>query len=310
MDHLIFAALTDTHTMSNSGNFNKRSGYDIPSNLPTEVEQDGEHAIETQTTTFHTNIGQNYSERHPLVTGGSHVYGQHPSIFRKDNNDIVPEISNIYDGYKSEAKRLETFYDWPSNAPVRKEDLARNGFIYMHAADRAQCIFCRGVLSSWESGDIVENEHKKHCPECPFAYGYECGNIPLPRTLGITLHRYSSNSSPQPQFYLPNQTQSFNTTVKIPVQSSHGERSHPNDSLNRPDSRPYNLSSLGSLSSLPSVPSGQSLVPGTAEVTTNEPKYRDWGDEYKRVRSFKGWPTQMSQTPLDLANAGLLYMGK
>ncbi|XP_052238247.1 E3 ubiquitin-protein ligase XIAP-like isoform X2 [Dreissena polymorpha] len=41
-----------------------------------------------------------------------------------------------------------------------------------------------------------------------------------------------------------------------------------------------------------------------------EPKYRDWADEHTRLRSYRGWPAQMRQTPRDLAAAGLLYMGQ
>lgn len=310
--------------MSDSGNSNNRSGYDNRPDLLSDIEQDCQPLPETQrshgnfSSTHSSNIGDHYSQRHPLVTGHSTFNDPHVQIFRKSNYDIVPEISSIYDGYKSEEKRLETFYDWPSNAPVTKEDLARNGFIYMHVSDRAQCIFCRGVLSSWDVGDVVENEHKRHCPECPFAFGYECGNIPLQGSSQITVTRLNANSNTQPKFYLQSsnsKTQSYNTTVHIPVQSPHrqvnGEITPSVATLNRPDSRPSGLSSLGSLGSLPSLPAGQSVTPQTrtVDITTNEPKYREWGDEYKRVRSFKGWPIQMNQKPLDLANAGLLYMG-
>lgn len=326
--------------MTESGNYTGSRGYDVHSNLPTDVETDYHPTeetapVETQTahgnflSTHHSNIGDRYSSRHPLVTGHSTFTNPNVSIFRKDNNDIVPEISNIYDGYKIEVKRLETFHDWPSNAFVRKENLARNGFVYMHVNDRTQCIFCRAVLSGWEAGDVVEEEHKRHCPECPFAFGYECGNIPLNSV--ITLERQNAPSNPQnsqPQFYLPPpQPQAYNTTVKIPVQTRYplsaanvsrgnvrisGEL-HPTNSgraLNTQDSRPSleNLSLHSS--SLPPLPTGQFGQVKTGQETTNEPKYRDWGDEYKRLRSFKGWPAQMTQIPIELAKAGLLYMGK
>lgn len=160
------------------------------------------------------------------------------------SDDIVPEISNIYESYKPEAKRLETFYDWDTENPVTKEDLARNGFIYTHVKDRTQCAFCRCVLSNWKNGDTVADEHKSYCPECPFAFGYECGNIPLKRSDS------SSNRLSRVEFNSP-----------------------------------------------------------TAFPTTREPKYEEWGDEYKRIRSFKGWPIRMAQTPRDLAAAGLLYTG-
>lgn len=285
--------------MSHSG----PNSRDIPPSQPSDLEEDCVPVRETRipsgnfSATLHANIGDGYSQRHPLVTGHSSLSRQNVSVFTKNNNDIVPEISNIYDGYKTEAKRLETFYDWPSNMFVSKEDLARNGFIYLHVSDRTQCVFCRGVLSGWERGDVVAEEHKRHCPECPFAFGYECGNVPLQ---SITLQRQSASTNPQTFSRQP----SYNTTVKVPV----GEFSPHSSLMNRFDSVPV-VNSHGPVSNLPSLPMSMGGQPGVGAVTTNEPKYRDWGDEYKRVRSFKGWPTQMSQTPTELAKAGLLYMG-
>ncbi|KAH3739543.1 hypothetical protein DPMN_046197 [Dreissena polymorpha] len=47
-----------------------------------------------------------------------------------------------------------------------------------------------------------------------------------------------------------------------------------------------------------------------AAAVITEPKYRDWADEHTRLRSYRGWPAQLRQTPRDLAAAGLLYMGQ
>ena len=131
------------------------------------------------------NISSIYTPQHQLCTGRE-GYGLQSRIINTNNGtgsreDIAPQ-PQPYEGYKQEHKRLETYNDWPNNAPVNKTDLARNGFIYLHINDRVQCVFCRGILSSWEPGDVIEDEHRKHCPECPFAFGYPCGNVPLNQT--------------------------------------------------------------------------------------------------------------------------------
>ncbi|KAL4233263.1 hypothetical protein ACF0H5_007947 [Mactra antiquata] len=319
-----------------SGQNTDSHGYDIvPSHMEQTCHPPTEETITNQRSssyisTHHANISEMYNSKNPLVTGLESNFNTNVSLYPRNqgsgNQDIVPELIHAYDGYKKEIVRLETFYDWPLNAPVKKEDLARNGFIYTHITDRCQCVFCRGILSSWEEGDVVELEHKKHCPECPFAFGYECDNVPLnlpanppkpiPASTSSTSLLYlpiSNSQSVTPSYQ--SGTPSYNTTVKVPVESRYnisnvrGESDvHRMDVHNRVDSTPSGLSSMENsiMPALPSLHQGQSME----QSTTATPKYRDWGDEYKRIRSFRGWPTQMTQTPIELAKAGLLYMGK
>jgi hypothetical protein len=178
----------------------------------------------------------------------------------EEAEDYAPDPREYYSHFYSESERLLTFQDWPHWANVTKEDLAKNGFMYLHVSDRVQCVFCRACLASFSLGDVVANEHRKYCPECPFAFGYECGNIPIP----------SANKVQQ-------QTQT--------VQS-------------------HNARNRAMITSVSSVVSNL----GTEEVIT-EPKYRDWADELTRLRSYRGWPAQVRQTPRALAAAGLLYTG-
>ena len=46
------------------------------------------------------------------------------------------QASNTAAYYKSEENRLTTFSDWHHQRVVRKEDLARNGFVYTGTADK------------------------------------------------------------------------------------------------------------------------------------------------------------------------------
>ena len=314
------------------------------------------------------NITHAYSPEHQLCTGRE-GYGSQSRFISSNaerNEDIAPQ-PHPYEGYRHEHKRLETFNDWPSNAPVNKNDLARNGFIYQHIKDRVQCVFCRGILSSWEQGDVIEDEHKKHCPECPFAFGYECGNIPMnqPRNgpINISVYRqpptqFQNSQIRQPQnlsqhgnfAYAPPQQNSLANFTQLPqhpspsgsphltIKSNRGPYQHPqsrravqtiqvrpesnaNISIDR-QSGSLNIYSgnvtisagnqkdaMGSMPSLPSQahPAAQT---STRDGIVTSPKYPKWENEQTRLRSFEGWPSQISQKPRDLAKAGLIYMGK
>ena len=46
------------------------------------------------------------------------------------------QASNASNYYKSEMNRLTTFSDWRHQSIVRKEDLAKNGFVYTGTADK------------------------------------------------------------------------------------------------------------------------------------------------------------------------------
>ncbi|CAL4196998.1 unnamed protein product, partial [Meganyctiphanes norvegica] len=80
--------------------------------------------------------------------------------------------------YHYEYDRLQTFTNWPLDF-IRAEDLAADGFIYVGIDDQAACVFGGHVLAGWEEGDIPNEEHKKHGPDCPFVSGQDVGNVRL-----------------------------------------------------------------------------------------------------------------------------------
>lgn len=316
------------------------------------------------------NLPHAYTPEHQLCTGreGFSVQSRYINTNFGSSEDIAPQ-PHPYEGYKYEHKRIETYNDWPSNAAVKSSDLARNGFIYLHINDRVQCAFCRGILSNWEAGDVIEVEHKKHCPECPFAFGYECGNIPLnqsnneqgsifgqPATQFVTPHsripqsvpqhgNFSFTSSqPNPQFNYPQPsffqrpTQQINPAhqaipspalqpTPVPQQIPQPQRNlqtiHVRPETNAQVSFNRHSGSLNiyggnvtltagnqedAVGSMPSLP-----VPSRPAVNTEtiiaSPKYPKWENELVRLKSYTGWPAQISQKPRELAMAGLLYLG-
>ncbi|KAH3739554.1 hypothetical protein DPMN_046208 [Dreissena polymorpha] len=205
----------------------------------------------------------------------------------EEPEDYAPDPRDYYSHFYRESERLETFHDWPPWAHVNKNELAKNGFMYLHVSDRVQCVFCRASLGSFKAGDVVANEHRKYCPECPFAFGYECGNIPIP-------------SSSRVQQATQNVQSLIVTDRARPAAPGHFAYHSPNRAVNEigvPQSH-----------SETSILSSESIQEAAAVIT--EPKYRDWADEHTRLLSYRGWPAQMKQTPRDLAAAGLLYMGQ
>lgn len=75
--------------------------------------------------------------------------------------------------------RLDTFNEWSPDWPVLPKALAKDGFYCLKTGDRVKCIFCNLVLKNWEQGDIVNEEHKKFNPCCPFLLKRNVGNEPI-----------------------------------------------------------------------------------------------------------------------------------
>ncbi|XP_059154536.1 uncharacterized protein LOC131940015 isoform X2 [Physella acuta] len=50
----------------------------------------------------------------------------------------------------------------------KPEDLALAGFFYAGYSDCVRCFQCGLGLRSWKTGDIIDVEHRKHRPDCPF----------------------------------------------------------------------------------------------------------------------------------------------
>ena len=80
--------------------------------------------------------------------------------------------------YKDYTTRLATYGEnWPKNAPVAAEDLAKAGLFYIGWSvmrngvkydDLVQCPWCTNKLYNWQSGDSAFGEHMRHFPSCPF----------------------------------------------------------------------------------------------------------------------------------------------
>ncbi|XP_066527042.1 baculoviral IAP repeat-containing protein 7 isoform X7 [Hoplias malabaricus] len=74
----------------------------------------------------------------------------------------------VYPEMESEDSRLTTFHNWPTEASVQPDTLARAGFFYTGHSDNVKCFFCDGGLRNWEPGDDPWQEHAKWFPRCEF----------------------------------------------------------------------------------------------------------------------------------------------
>ena len=106
------------------------------------------------------------------------------SRYNQEHQQLVPNRPveckgfNSFDSLRYERERLATFIDWPVKW-LSPECLAKEGFYYLRDCDHCSCVFCRGVVGSWETGDIPSREHVRHFPRCPFIRNQPVGNIPI-----------------------------------------------------------------------------------------------------------------------------------
>lgn len=70
--------------------------------------------------------------------------------------------------YDIEAKRLETFEDWPKIMKQKPEDLSDAGFFYTKRGDRVKCFSCGGGLKDWEFDDDPWEQHAIWYKDCEY----------------------------------------------------------------------------------------------------------------------------------------------
>ncbi|CAC5389728.1 BIRC7_8 [Mytilus coruscus] len=125
--------------------------------------------------------------------GHDHGTAQNTSQTTAQTSQSTEQCIEDYDHMRYERYRLETFRTWPQSANADKNQLAANGFYYIGDGndDRVQCDFCKIILKKWEPGDVVQEEHRKHGPLCPYvkdpAYA---GNFPLGFQRFDSIHRH------------------------------------------------------------------------------------------------------------------------
>lgn len=195
-----------------------------------------------------------------------------PTLPQGVNNEVVDAGGTEY---RFEEVRLQSYASWPS-PHVRPEDLAAAGFYYTKQLDRVRCFECGNEIYRWEEGDNPMSEHQRWYGRCRFVRKRPCGNVPLgadPSTIPVP---------PRPQ----------SQDVCGPYQL---------------DYRPGAVADIHSFSS--SASEQQQQLGALGLVFAKKPKFPQKAVYEARLQSFKDWPTLMSQTKEQLAEAGLFYTG-
>ncbi|GFN88074.1 inhibitor of apoptosis [Plakobranchus ocellatus] len=136
--------------------------------------ENGEMEMEYEQVFVQRPVGGMFHE--PLDQGPENeLNGPNSSIQVRPRNTVF-SIKELYD----EKIRLATFEGcWSRDYPVNVKDLARDGLYYVGPGDRVKCAFCQKTLRGWEQGDVVEQEHRRIYPNCPFVLG-RCNEINIP----------------------------------------------------------------------------------------------------------------------------------
>ncbi|KAF7268132.1 hypothetical protein GWI33_018695 [Rhynchophorus ferrugineus] len=79
-----------------------------------------------------------------------------------------------------ELNRLQTFTDWPADAAISPQRIAKAGFYSTRRGCEVECFSCHVKISTWNYGDQVMARHKDANPSCPFVLDPSTsGNIPF-----------------------------------------------------------------------------------------------------------------------------------
>lgn len=133
---------------------------------------------------------------------------------------LPPQKRPEYPNYAIEAKRLESYEDWPKFMKQKPKELSDAGFFYTGKSDRVKCFSCGGGLKDWVAEDEPWEQHAMWYSNCEYlklmkdeAYIAEClakkenssepssdvalSNSPQPSTSGVVSATTSSLQSSQ-----------------------------------------------------------------------------------------------------------------
>jgi hypothetical protein len=97
-------------------------------------------------------------------------FAEYPGVFPSPptcGDDTMLPLLSIYDPPVDVATVRRTFPK-TFKCAVGVDKLIGAGFQYCGPDDKVQCLFCRGRLYHWRSGNNPMKLHRKHYPHCPF----------------------------------------------------------------------------------------------------------------------------------------------
>lgn len=100
-----------------------------------------------------------------------------PFSLSKHRNDVT---SNVKKKMNVEANRLQTYNNWPRDAAITPERLAKAGFFSMGNGLEVECFACHIKISDWSYGDQAMERHRTSSPGCSFVIDPSAtDNVPL-----------------------------------------------------------------------------------------------------------------------------------
>ncbi|GAB6022082.1 Baculoviral IAP repeat-containing protein 5 [Chamberlinius hualienensis] len=123
-----------------------------------------------------------------------------------------------------EENRKKSFLNWPfeEDCNCTSQKMAEAGFYHCrddHAPDLVCCFVCLKELEGWEPDDKPWDEHKSHCPKCPFVLlGKKTGDLTLKEFVKLEAEKQSIRTR-KISDYLNEQLNVFNDTVLVFIQS-------------------------------------------------------------------------------------------
>jgi hypothetical protein len=92
-------------------------------------------------------------------------------IFGITSNNDANEITSKetkFPEFAIEARRIESYKDWPIGIKQKPQELSNAGFFYTGKGDKILCFKCGGGFKDWEENDDPWEEHAKWYPECKY----------------------------------------------------------------------------------------------------------------------------------------------
>ncbi|KAK2587173.1 hypothetical protein KPH14_002922, partial [Odynerus spinipes] len=243
-----------------------------------------------------------------------------------------------------EENRLRTFANWPTNAAVGAERIAKAGFYYTGIGQEVQCFLCGTKITEWNYGDQAIARHRQAAPDCPFVIN------PSSTFTGNQQLLSTAVRSQDPQRQYKTMQQRLESFANWPISNvvsperlakagfyylqqadlvecafcrgiilkwepgDDPEREHrihfPNcDFYMRQDNEDDTYEDIVELTNVKLMPGTTTDLKDLGIQTHTAPRRPKHATYEGRLRTFQDWPEELKQTPEMLATAGFFYVG-
>lgn len=96
------------------------------------------------------------------------LQGEENNVFSSIQYDKPTITRPEFPEYAVEAKRVESYEDWPKTIRQRPQQLSDAGFFYTGKGDRVCCFSCGGGLKDWEQNDDPWEQHAMWYGKCEY----------------------------------------------------------------------------------------------------------------------------------------------